>query len=108
MKPFDKRESRHNIEILSGAAMVAGAALAVVALVVNKVDLLGTTTVWAWEALLYGLLGATPGWLLRGVLLRRFHPETHADHLTRQPRCNACGAILSRAGERCPDCGGHG
>lgn len=99
--------SRRIIDVVSGVAMLGGALFAVVVGVDCKAaspatGFFGVTTIYGWEVLLYMALGAAPGWLVRGLLLHRFHPETRTGQ---QPRCRACGAVLSCAGERCGDCG---
>lgn len=84
---MNRELSRTNINLVTGAAMIVGAALAVVFELQDKLNRSeGSTTVYGWEVLLVMLIGAAPGWILHGVLMRRFHPETHGDRHTRQPR----------------------
>ncbi len=93
------------IDIVTGLLMAAGAALFVFLQLSYKAGSDGGTVfVWNYELLLYGAMGALPGWILNGVLKRQFTPRTHGERETRQPRCRECGSILGQAGERCPDC----
>ncbi|MDP3157610.1 MAG: hypothetical protein Q8N23_33380 [Archangium sp.] len=93
------------INIVTGLLMGAGAMLSVYLQLSYKVGPAGGTVFFgSYELILYGAMGALPGWILNGVLKCQFTPRTHGERETRQPRCKECGLILAQSGERCPDC----
>ena len=64
------------IDIVTGLLMGAGAVLFVFLQLSYKAGSDGgTVVVWNDELLLYGAMGALPGWILNGVLKRRFSPR---------------------------------
>jgi hypothetical protein len=97
-------DARRRINFWTTLIMAAGATLSVYLNVTQRIPEGGWTIVWNYELVLYGAMGAFPGWILNGMLKRELSPKTHGDAQTKQPRCRECGAILAQQGERCPDC----
>lgn len=97
-------DARRRINFGTTLLMAAGAALSLYLNVSYRLPEGGVTIIQSYELILYGAIGALPGWILNGMLKRGLSPETHGDAQTRQPRCRECGAILAHQGERCPDC----
>ena len=104
-KQVSEHRRTQRINIATGILMGAGAVLFVFVQLSYKVGPSGGTVFFgSYELILYGAMGALPGWILNGVLKRQFTPRTHGERETRQPRCKECGLILAQSGERCPDC----
>jgi hypothetical protein len=96
--------NRRLIDISTGIVMLAGAALALSLATQDKGP--GLVIVHGWELIIFGAMGAMPGWIVNGLLKRWYFPKTHGEAQTRQPRCRHCGAVLAQAGMRCDDCKG--
>ena len=97
-------DARRKIDVGTGVVMALGATLSVYLHVTHGVPEGTWVIVSNYQLVLYGAIGAFPGWILNGMLKRQLTPETHGEAETKQPRCKECGAILAQWGERCPDC----